>query len=113
MIKDSQDSDRPHAHEARGLDRRKPNFERKKTEYATIREHSSIKRTKDLGGVKTLHQDLGGYTRRVRSRAPIGKGYNATTPVHEPLSLCESDPHSPKGSGGYCWVPTSRGTHNQ
>jgi hypothetical protein len=22
----------------------------------------------------------------------------ATTPVHEPLSLCESDPHSPKGS---------------
>jgi hypothetical protein len=61
-IKDGQDSDRPHAYEARGLDRRKPNFERKKTEHAMIREHSSIKRTKDLGGVKTLHRGLGGYT---------------------------------------------------
>jgi hypothetical protein len=99
MIKDGQDSDRPHTHQARGLGCRKPNFERKKTEHVTIREHSPIKRTKDLEGVKTLHRDLGGYTRQVRSRAPTGKGYNATTPIHEPLSLCESDRHSPKGSG--------------
>jgi hypothetical protein len=63
------------------------------------KKHSPIKRTKDFGGVKTLHRDLGGYTRRVRSRAPTGKGYNAMDPVHEPLSLCESDAHSPKGSG--------------
>jgi hypothetical protein len=97
MIKDGQDFDRSHAREARGLDRRKP--KQKKTEQATIQEHSPIERAKDLGGVKTLHRGLGGYTRRVRSRAPLGKGYNATTPVHEPLSLCESDPHSPKGLG--------------
>jgi hypothetical protein len=76
-----------------------PNLERKKTEHATIREHSSIDHAKDLGGVKTLHRGLRGYTRRVRSHAPPEKGYDATTPVHEPLSLCESDPHSPKGSG--------------
>jgi hypothetical protein len=82
MIKDGQDLDRPHAHEARGLDRRKPNLERKKTEHATIREHSPIKRTKDLGGVKTLHRGLGGYTRRVLSRAPTEKRYDTTTPVH-------------------------------
>jgi hypothetical protein len=63
-----------------------------------MRENSLIKRTKDLGGVKTLHQGLGGYTRRVRSRAPIEKSYDATTLVHDLLSLCESDPHSPKGS---------------
>jgi hypothetical protein len=44
MIKDGQDSDRPHAHEARGLDREKPNPERKKAGHAMIREHSS-KRT--------------------------------------------------------------------
>jgi hypothetical protein len=35
----------------------------------------------------------------VCSRAPTGKGYDATTPVHDLLSLCESDPHSPKDSG--------------
>jgi hypothetical protein len=39
-IKDGQDSDRPHAHEARGLDRKKPNPERKKAGHATIQEHS-------------------------------------------------------------------------
>jgi hypothetical protein len=64
-----------------------------------IREHSSIERVKDLGGVKILHQGLRGYTWRVRSRAPTGKSYDATTPVHELLSLYETDPHSPKGSG--------------
>jgi hypothetical protein len=40
----------------RGLDRRKPNLEQKKTEHAMIREHSSIEHAKDLGGVKTLHR---------------------------------------------------------
>jgi hypothetical protein len=64
-----------------------------------IREHSSIEHVKDLEGVKILHRGLGGYTRWVRSRAPAGKSYDATTLVHELLSLCESDPHSPKGSG--------------
>jgi hypothetical protein len=63
-----------------------------------IRERSSIERIKDLEGVKILHRGLGGYTRWVCSRAPTGKNYDATTPVHELLSLCESDPHSPKGS---------------
>jgi hypothetical protein len=75
------------------------NLKRKKTKHATIREHSSIKYTKDLEGVKTIHRGLGGYTQRVRSHAPTRNGYNTMTPVHEPLSLCESDPHSPKGSG--------------
>jgi hypothetical protein len=42
---------------------------------------------KDLGGVKILHQGLGGYTRRVRSRAPTEKSYDDMTPVHELLSL--------------------------
>jgi hypothetical protein len=64
-----------------------------------IREHSSIKRVKDLGGVKILHRGLGGYTQRVRSRAPTRKSYDATILVRELLSLCESNPNSPKGSG--------------
>jgi hypothetical protein len=50
-IKDSQDSNRPRMHEARGLDRRRPNLERKRTKHVTIQEHSSIKCTKDLRGV--------------------------------------------------------------
>jgi hypothetical protein len=35
-IKDGQDPDRPRAHEARGLDRRRPNLERKRIKRATI-----------------------------------------------------------------------------
>jgi hypothetical protein len=54
-IKDGEDSDQPRAYEAQGLDRRKLNLERKKTKHA---KHSSIKRTKDLRGVKTLHRGL-------------------------------------------------------
>jgi hypothetical protein len=99
MIKDGQDSDRPRVHKARGLDRKKLDLKRKRARHVTMREHSSIKRTKVLGGVKTLHRGLGGYTRWVRSHAPTGKSYDATTPVHDSLSLCESDPHSPKGLG--------------
>jgi hypothetical protein len=49
---------------------------------STAMNHSQIKCVKDLGGVSTLHRGLGGYTRRVRSRAPTGKNYDATTPVH-------------------------------
>jgi hypothetical protein len=60
---------------------------------------SSIEHVKDLGGVQVLHRGLGGYTQRVRSCAPIEKSYDAMTLVHEPLSLCASDPHSSKGSG--------------
>jgi hypothetical protein len=86
-------------HEARGLDRRKPNLEWEKIEHATIRERSSIERVKDLRGVKILHRGLEGYTRQFHSHAPTGKSYDAMTLVHELLSLCESDPHSPKGSG--------------
>jgi hypothetical protein len=78
-----------------------------------IRDRSSIERVKDLGGVQILHRGLGGYNRRVRLHAPTGKSYNATTPVHEPLSLCESDPHSPKGSGATVGYLKLGGTHNQ
>jgi hypothetical protein len=42
---DGQDTDRPRVHEARGLDRKKANHERKRTECAMIaqmREHSSV-----------------------------------------------------------------------
>jgi hypothetical protein len=82
MIEDSQDFDRPLAYEARGFDRKKPKLKRKNTEHATIRDHSSIERVKDLGGVQIFHQGLGGYTGRVRSRAPTGKSYDVMTPVH-------------------------------
>jgi hypothetical protein len=86
-------------HEARGLDRKKPNLERKRQDTPRFKNIPKKNVQKDLGGVKTLHRGLGGYTRRVRSRAPTRKNYDATTPVHEPLSLCESVPNSPKGSG--------------
>jgi hypothetical protein len=72
-IKDGQDSDRPHAHEARGLDRRKPNLEWKKTGHAMTQGRSLIERVKDLEGVKILHRGLRGYTRQVHSRAPPEK----------------------------------------
>jgi hypothetical protein len=84
-IEDGRDSDRPRAYEAQGLDRKtEPRNEKIQT---TIRDHSPVERIKDLGGVQILHRGLGGYTRRVRSRAPTEKSYDAVTPVHEPLSL--------------------------
>jgi hypothetical protein len=52
MIEDGRDSDRPHAYEARGLNRNRPNFEREDTNHAAIRDHSLIGRIKDLGGVQ-------------------------------------------------------------
>jgi hypothetical protein len=82
MIEDDQDSDRPRAYKARGLDRNESYSKQKGTNHATTRNHPPIERIKDLGGVSILHRNLGGYTRRVRSRAPIGKNYDATTPVH-------------------------------
>jgi hypothetical protein len=51
-------------------------------DHATIRDHSLVERIKDLGGVQILHRGLGGYTRRVRSRAPTGKNHDAMIPVH-------------------------------
>jgi hypothetical protein len=82
MTKDGRNSDRPRAYEARGLDRNRPNLEQEDMNYTANQDLSPIERIKDLGGVQTLHRGLGGYTRRVRSRAPTGKNRNTTTPVH-------------------------------
>jgi hypothetical protein len=98
-IKDGRDSDRPHAREARGLGRRKPNLERKKTEHAMIREHSSKRTCKRPQRSQNTPPRPRGLHPAGALTCPHRKSYNAMTPDHEPLSLCESDPHSPKGSG--------------
>jgi hypothetical protein len=70
MIKDDQDSDRPHAHEAQGLDHKKPNPERKKAGHATIREHSS-KRTYKKTSQESKHStEDSGATPGGCARAP-------------------------------------------
>jgi hypothetical protein len=46
MIKDGQDSDRPHAHEARGLDCKKPNPERKRKDTSRFENIPKKERTK-------------------------------------------------------------------
>jgi hypothetical protein len=67
---------------------------------STATNHSPMKQIKDLGGVSTLHRGLGGYTRRVRSRAPTGEVNDATTPVQ--TNLWESDHTLTQRLGGYC-----------
>jgi hypothetical protein len=76
---------------------------------STATNHSPIKRIQDLGGVLTLHQGLGGYTRRVRSRAPTRKNHDATTPVQ--TNLWESDHTLTQRLEGYCRYQQYGGTH--
>jgi hypothetical protein len=85
----------------------------KGTDPATTRNHSPIERIKDLRGVSTLPRGLGGYTRRVCSRAPTGKNHDATTPVHRLTSLQESDHTLTQRLGGYCLYQQYGGTHIQ
>jgi hypothetical protein len=88
MTEDGWDSDRPRAHEARGLDRNEPYSKQKDADHATTRNHPLIRRIKDLEGVSTLHRGLGGYTRRVRSRAPTEKKlrrYDSSSLTNKPL----------------------------
>ena len=72
--------------------------------------NSSLNRNKAPGGVNPLLQGLGGYTRRVRSRAPTG----TTRTKHNPdESSCKPSLDKPSGRvlalpprpGGYCRIP--------
>jgi hypothetical protein len=74
----------------------------------TATNRSPIKRVQDLGGVSILHRGLGGYTRRVRSRAPAGKNHGATTPIL--TNLWESDHTLTQRLGGYCRYQQYGGT---
>jgi hypothetical protein len=98
-IKDDQDPDRPRAHEARGLDRRRPNLERKRTKRTMIQKAFLDKTHKrSRRSLNTPPRPRGLHPADALARTHR-KSYNATTPVHDSLSPCESDPHSPKGSG--------------
>jgi hypothetical protein len=63
---------------------------------------------KDLEGVKPLLRGLGGYTRRVRSRAPTGTKCNRERPVPLQKSATKASkrvPTLPSRLGGYCRGP--------
>jgi hypothetical protein len=63
---------------------------------------------KDLEGVKPPLLGLGGYTRRVRSRAPTGTKRNRERPVPLQKSATKASkrvPTLPSRLGGYCREP--------
>jgi hypothetical protein len=72
------------------------------------------KKNKDLTGVKPLLRGLGGYTRRVRSRAPIGAKYNreGLVPLQKLRQNLQASIYTPFEARGLLSGTIIRGTPN-